>query len=90
MPAWLPHVITIALSVVASWLTFWVRFERFQSMDAQRERDWLLWRGNTDKLGERLDQRIRDHEKYCDERWNVLNKEVGEMKGRLGRQESQR
>lgn len=87
MSAWLPYLVTVAVSVLASYLTFWIRFERFQSMDGQRERDWLLWRGNTDTAVQRLDQRIRDHERFCDERWNEMNSSVGELRGRLSREE---
>lgn len=87
MSVWLPHLITIAGSVIVSWLTFYLRFEKFLSRDTQREKDRLIWRGNVDKLIERVDGRLREHEKYCDGRWNDLMSEVGEMKGRMTREE---
>jgi len=87
MSEWLPYLLTIIGSIVGSYLVFWIRFERFQSMDIQRERDWLLWRGNTDKAIERIDNRVRDHERFCDQRWNEMNSTVGELRGRLTREE---
>ncbi len=85
MSEWFPYVATVAGSVVASYLTFYIRFERFKSMDEQREKDWLAWRYGMDTKTDRIDNRLRDHEKYCDGRWNQQNRDVGEIRGMIRR-----
>jgi hypothetical protein len=87
MSTWLPYILTIVGSVLAAWVTFRVRFERFESKDIQREQDWLRWRAQTDTTIDRIDTRLREHERYCDGRWNEQMKEIGKIQGRVSREE---
>jgi hypothetical protein len=87
--AWLPAIISSALSaavsIAGSWISFRIRFERFQSMDTQRERDWSIWRGQLEERISRIDTREREHERECSARWAKFSEEHGAVKADLRR-----
>jgi hypothetical protein len=88
---WLPAIVSGVLSSIVSiggaWFSFRLRFERFESMDIQREKEWVLWRGQLEERISRIDTREREHERDCSERWQRLMEEHGALKARLRIQE---
>jgi hypothetical protein len=57
MNEWLRAGIDLLIGGVVAWVTFRVRFERFESKDAEREKSWWEWR-------RALDQTIREREEH--------------------------
>lgn len=63
MSEWLRYVLAVALGLASAWITFRLRFERFEARDAEREKAWWVWRNGLDaKISEREEQSQRNAE----------------------------
>lgn len=57
MPEWTTYALTAIAGILTAWITFRVRFERFEARDAERESAWWEWRRT-------LDQQLREREEH--------------------------
>ena len=54
MPDWLIPVLSFLGGALGAYVTFRIRFERFEAMDTRREQDWSNWRKDITKDVENL------------------------------------
>jgi hypothetical protein len=58
MPTWLiAAIVSAAIGALGAWITFRIRFERFEARDQEREKYWAEWRRGMEEFRRKVEDR---------------------------------
>lgn len=78
MPEWAQFLISIALGAGSGWITFRVRFERFEATDIAREEHRKEWRAGIVERLEKIESKPVNGYPVLNERVEKIERELGD------------